>query len=66
MKKFEKSDITELHGNNAKIDPKKDVVSDYKFYAGIQHDVLNTVANIPIANDENIKEIKKFSEINKK
>lgn len=55
-----------LSGNRTVIDPKTDVVSDYKFYAGIQHDVANTVGNIPLANEENVKEVKRFGEINKK
>ncbi len=55
-----------LHGNRARIDPKKDVVSEYTFYAGIQRDFMNAQANIPITNNENVEEIKKFGEENKK
>lgn len=57
---------TYLHGNHARIDPKKDVVSEYKFYAGIQKDIGGSQANLPITDDANVKEIKRFGEINKK
>lgn len=55
-----------LHGNSARIDPKKELVSDYQFYSVTPVDQLVGEARLPVAEEETVRMAKREVDANKK
>lgn len=55
-----------LHGNSARIDPKKSIVSDYQFYSVTPVDELVGEARLPVADDATVRQAKREVDANEK